>query len=460
MVKPRGLDGPPVRIVDVPADDAIDAADDAVEALLEEGWDPGQIALLATGRRHPEQVNVVEHGGHAAYWDAFFAEEDVFYGHVLGFKGLERQVVVLAVNGVRDAGRAREMLYTGLSRARVLLVVVGDRSWIEQVGGEAVRKRLAKAEVWSPSAETVAARRPAAARHTDSMSAVVVGPVERLRVRLGDALFTKVAGPDGDVARDRIHLTPGPRWFPPGSPIRRVHGDAAMFVGGLRALLLQSLHPLAMAGVAGHSGYRSDPWGRLARTSTFLAFATFATIADAEEMIERVRSVHERVRGKTPDGRPYRASDPHLLSWVHVAEADSFLAAHQRYGERRLTPSEVDEYLRQSARIARALGADVVPETRAELTACLEEYRPELEPTPEALDAARFLLREPPLPAPARPPYGMLGAGAVALLPPWAREMLDVETRFSRTLGGPAGAFAVRAVRWGMGTSERRDRTR
>lgn len=147
-VKPRGMDGPPVRIVDVPADDAIEVADDVVEALLDEGWEPGQVALLATGRRHPEQVNVVDHGGHAAYWDAFFAEEDVFYGHVLGFKGLERQVVVLAVNGVRDAERAREMLYTGLSRARVLLVVVGERSWIEDVGGEAVRKRLAKAEVW------------------------------------------------------------------------------------------------------------------------------------------------------------------------------------------------------------------------------------------------------------------------------------------------------------------------
>ncbi|ANC32156.1 Nuclease-related domain protein [Isoptericola dokdonensis DS-3] len=151
-VRPRGLDGAPVRIVDVPADRALDAADDAVEALLDEGWEPGQVALLATGRRHPEQINVVGTSGHAAYWDDFFAGTDVFYGHVLGFKGLERQVVVLAVNGVRDAARAREMLYTGLSRARTLLVVVGDRSWIEDVGGEGVRKRLAKAEVWDGTA--------------------------------------------------------------------------------------------------------------------------------------------------------------------------------------------------------------------------------------------------------------------------------------------------------------------
>jgi len=149
-ITPRGMDGPPVRVVDVPAAEAVGAADDAVEALLGEGWETGQVALLATGRRHPQQVNEVEAGGHAAYWDAFFAEDDVFYGHVLGFKGLERPAVVLAVNGVRDAARAREMLYTGLSRARSLLVVVGDRSWIEEVGGEAVRRRLARAQVWSP----------------------------------------------------------------------------------------------------------------------------------------------------------------------------------------------------------------------------------------------------------------------------------------------------------------------
>ncbi len=149
VVKPRGLDGPLVRVVDVPATAALEAADDAVEALLEEEWPPGDVALLATGRRHPEQVNEVALGGYAEYWDAFFAAEDVFYGHVLGFKGLERPVVVLAVNGVRDLGRAREMLYTGLSRARTLLVVVGDRQWIEEVGGEAVRRRLEKAEVWA-----------------------------------------------------------------------------------------------------------------------------------------------------------------------------------------------------------------------------------------------------------------------------------------------------------------------
>ncbi|WP_166844749.1 oxygenase MpaB family protein [Isoptericola sp. BMS4] len=280
-------------------------------------------------------------------------------------------------------------------------------------------------------------------------------PVERVRLRLGDVLFAKVAGPDAEAVRDRIHLTPGPRWFAPDSPIGRVHADASMFVGGLRALLLQSLHPLAMAGVAGHSGYRGDPWGRLERTATFIATTTFATTADAQAAVDRVRAVHERVRGKAPDGRPYRAGEPHLLTWVHAAEADSFLAAHQRFGERPLTDAEADEYVAQAATVARALGAVVVPETVADLRATIEDYRPELEATPAALDAASFLLREPPLPTAARPPYALLAAGAVSLLPSWARASLHVDTRFRRTFGRPAGALAVRAVRWGMGTSER-----
>lgn len=280
-------------------------------------------------------------------------------------------------------------------------------------------------------------------------------PVERLRLRLGDVLFEKVSGADGVAVRDRIHLTPGPRWFAPDSPVGRVHADASMFVGGLRALLLQSLHPLAMAGVAGHSGYRGDPWGRLERTATFLATTTFGTADDAQAMIDRVRSVHDRVRGKAPDGRPYRARDPHLLTWVHAAEADSFLTAHQRFGERPLTGGEADEYVAQAARVARALGAVVVPETVAELRETIEAYRPELEASDAALDTVRFLLREPPLPRAARPPYALLAAGAVSTLPAWARDALDVDTWFRRTLGGPAGTLATRAVRWGMGTSER-----
>src|SRR5258707_12728111 len=130
-----------------------------------------------------------------------------------------------------------------------------------------------------------------------------------VRQTLGRSLFGMVAGPDGPANRARIHRAPGTRWFDDDRPIRRVHADASMFVGGLRALLLQSLHPLAMAGVAEHSDYRGDPWGRLQRTSTFLAETTFGCAADAQRAVDKVRGIHRRVRGVAPDGTPYEASD-------------------------------------------------------------------------------------------------------------------------------------------------------
>ncbi|GMA32030.1 oxygenase MpaB family protein [Litorihabitans aurantiacus] len=280
----------------------------------------------------------------------------------------------------------------------------------------------------------------------------ITTPVARARARVGHALFTKVAGEDGYDSRRRIHETPGPRWFEAGSPIQRVHGDASMFVGGLRALLLQSLHPLAMAGVAGHSGYRGDPWGRLERTSTFLAVTTFATAEDAQQMVDRIRAVHERVRGKAPDGRPYRASDPHLLTWVHIAEIDSFLRAHQRHGSAPLTPTEADEYVAQTARVARALGAEEVPTTTAGLADALASYRAELGATEAAVDTAHFLLREPPLAWASRQPYRLIAAGAIGLMPDWTRAELKLGGPRGDGLRRVGGGVATRTIRWGMST--------
>lgn len=253
-----------------------------------------------------------------------------------------------------------------------------------------------------------------------------MGLVGDARARLDAAIFTKVAGPDAFEKRERIHHAPGPRWFPAGSAIRRVHDNHSMYPGGIRALLLQSLHPLAMAAVAQHSGYRSDVWGRLARTSTFLATTTFGTAEDAQLAVDVVRAVHARISGVAPDGRAYRADDPHLLTWVHVAEIDSFLTAHSVYGRDRLTRAQQDAYVAQAATIAQKLGAADVPTTTAGLAATIERYRPELAATPDALDVARFLLKEPPVPRVVRPGYAVLAAGAVDLLPAWAREMLGL----------------------------------
>lgn len=279
-----------------------------------------------------------------------------------------------------------------------------------------------------------------------------MNPLSEARRRANDALFARVAGPEGRAAQERIHRTPGPRWFPPGSPIRRVHGDASMYLGGVRALLLQSLHPLAMAAVADHSGFRGDPWGRLARTSTFVAQTTFATAEDAERAVAIVRAVHGRISGTAPDGRPYRADDPHLLTWVHVAEIDSFLLAHQQYGTTALTAPEQDEYVAQAATVARRLGGADVPTTKQELDSTIDRYRTELEATTAALDTTRFLLKQPPVPVLLRPPYGVLTSAGVDLLPGWAREQLGLQGRLPRPVAGAlallGGKAMVGGLRW------------
>ncbi|QJW36012.1 oxygenase MpaB family protein [Cellulosimicrobium protaetiae] len=274
--------------------------------------------------------------------------------------------------------------------------------------------------------------------------------VERARGAAERAIFLRVAGPDATATRARIRRTPGPRWFRPGSPVQRVHGDASMFVGGLRALLLQSLHPLAMAGVAAHSGYRGDPWGRLQRTSTFIAVTTFGTAEDAERAVAAVRAVHERVRGRSPDGRPYRASDPDLLRWVHVAETQSFLVAHQSFGRDPLDARGCDEYVAQAAVVGRALGVVDAPRTRSALDAAVEGYRPALSLTPAATDAARFLLLEPPLPWFVRPAYAGLAVAARESLPAWARAGMPRVRGLPARWARPAGAVVTRSIRWAL----------
>lgn len=148
---PRGGTGLPVRRVECFTDDALNAADDCVEALMDEGWSNNQIALLTTKSRHPAHLEHVDAGTIADYWLDFHANKDVFYGHVLGFKGLERSAVVLCVNGFKDMERAAEQLYVGLSRARSLLVVVGDSTLLEEAGGRELKSALSRAELWEPS---------------------------------------------------------------------------------------------------------------------------------------------------------------------------------------------------------------------------------------------------------------------------------------------------------------------
>ena len=276
-------------------------------------------------------------------------------------------------------------------------------------------------------------------------------PTAALQRRLGLALRSRVAGDDAPERAKRIWGAEGERWFTPEDPIWRINQDASMFPGGIAALLLQSLHPSAMAGVAGHSGYKGDPWGRLQRTSHYLAVTTFGTVEDAEQAIAHVRSVHRRVRGKDELGHRYAADDPHLLRWVHVAEIWSFLNAFQAYAAEPLTAAEADLYVEQTGRAATLLGATDLPTTVAGLDEVIAGYRPELRATKAAMEATRFMLLNPPVPLAARPGYALIAAGGVALLPSWARRELRLPVHGAGlAVASRAGGWSTALVRWGM----------
>jgi uncharacterized protein (DUF2236 family) len=274
--------------------------------------------------------------------------------------------------------------------------------------------------------------------------------VEAVRHALAQALQQRVIGDNAEEKRNAIMFSEGPRWFAADRPIHRVHSDSSMFIGGMRALLLQSLHPLAMAGVAQHSDYRNDPWGRLQRTADFLAATTFGPAHQAQLTIDRIKAVHRTVTGNARDGRPYSASDPHLLRWVHVAEVDSFLRAHQTYGAHPLTEHEADMYVEDMAVIARALGVPAPPVSVRGLRDQLAMFRHELQSTPEARDVARYLLIEPPIDLTTRIPYSLIAAAAVATLPVWARAELRLPYLpvTERAVVKPIGHLIASTIRW------------
>ena len=218
-------------------------------------------------------------------------------------------------------------------------------------------------------------------------------------------------------------------YFPVDGVARVVHGDlASMLVGGLGSLFFQMLHPLAMAGVAQHSRYQDDPRGRLLQTANFIGTTTYGSRGAAWAAIERVRAVHEAVRGVADDGRPYDANDPHLLAWIHACEASMFLAAYRRFGRRTLSDGDADAYVAEMAHRARDLGAESPPTTVDELHAQILAFRPELRLSADGVTARDFIARG-VLDERGRRAYRLLVRSAFALLPPWGRELLGVENR-------------------------------
>ena len=236
--------------------------------------------------------------------------------------------------------------------------------------------------------------------------------------------------------------------FVKDTPIRLVHADiVAMMVGGIRGLLLQMLHPHALQGVLDHSNFRSDMHGRLRRTARFIAVTTFGHRDDATAAIERVNRIHASVGGTLPDGTPYSATDPRTLAWVHVAEATSFLAAYLRHVRPDMPGADQDEYYRQFAVIAKALGADPIPTNRLEAETIFRELRSDLSTSPQAREIADLVLSQRPEGAPPAV-QALLGSEAVALLPPFARSMLGLERP-------GLSALPARAATWGMGKTLR-----
>lgn len=251
-----------------------------------------------------------------------------------------------------------------------------------------------------------------------------------------------------------------PGLFGPESVCWRVHADfTAMMVGGISALMLQSLHPLALAGVWDHSTFRTDMLGRLRRTATFVAGTTFGNRHDALALIERVKRIHLAVEGVAPDGRPYRASNPALLTWVHVAEVSRFLAAHLRYVDPALPVSEQDRYYAETARIAEMLGASAVPSSCNEIEAYLKGMQPALEAGPRVQEVVAILARAAPRGALMRPAGKLMFDAGVDLLPDWAQQMIGFSAL--ARLRGRLARSGVRAVapvfRWALvnGASKR-----
>jgi uncharacterized protein (DUF2236 family) len=289
-------------------------------------------------------------------------------------------------------------------------------------------------------------------RHREPIDA----PISQLRL----AVLRMVGGAFGSLPLDLSEFAEpagDPGLFGPGSMPWRVHADLpSMLIGGLSALMLQSLHPLAMAGVEQHSNMHEDYRGRLYRTGRFVGGTVFGAMPFVEQLISQVRGIHDHVHGVAPDGRPYSANDPQLLTFVHTAEVWSFLRGYQRHSLRPLLAAERDEYLDQMAEVAIRLGATQVPRSAAEVRRYFQLVRPELAATPGSLGAVAFLRRPPELESVAGlAVQRVVFEASVELLPGWSRRMLGLTRRPpASSLSAPIAASGLGAVlRWATGES-------
>lgn len=241
-------------------------------------------------------------------------------------------------------------------------------------------------------------------------------------------------------------------FFGPDSITWRIHADPAFSVGGIRALLLQALHPVAMAGVDTFSeGFKTEPWARLTRTAEYVATLTFGTRREALRAVRRVRGIHRhKTDTEVTTGRTYRVDDPDLLLWVHACEVDSLLSVARRAGVP-LTDADADAYVAEQVVAGELVGCTPgeVPSTVAELDAYFDRVRPQLALTEPARRGLQFVV-VPPMPGwvqlltPARPAWAGLASLGLATLPRWARAMYGLP---ALGLTEPATTAAVKAFR-------------
>ncbi len=234
----------------------------------------------------------------------------------------------------------------------------------------------------------------------------------------------------------------------PDSVSWKVLGDAAVFIGGVRALLVQSAHPEVVAGVEDHSTYREDPLGRLSRTSVYVTETTYGAMPEVEAAVETVRMAHRPVRGTSERDRPYSAGHPAMAAWVHNVLTDSFLSAYQSFGPEPLSMAEADSFVAEQARIGALLGADPLPLTASELSAWILDHPDRTRSNGQ--ESAISFLRSPPLSPPVKAGYRLVFDAAVTTIPPEIRTQLDLDSA-GRTAS--AGGATVKALRWALGAS-------
>lgn len=280
------------------------------------------------------------------------------------------------------------------------------------------------------------------------MAADQLTPIEGIRRELQRTVRGYITGEPHGVAGSAS----ADSWFGPESITWLVHSDWSTIIGGVESLFVQTLHPPTMSGVADHSNYRSDPFGRLHRTAQFVGVTTYGSADDAEKAVQRIRTIHGRVTGTTPNGTPYEANDPHNLGWVHATEVDGFLRAFQRYGSVGLSDRDADRYVEEMARVGEALGVQNAPRSVVALQETLRSYLPELSYDRQARQAVRWLMF-PPNSTIAQGAYLMILGAALNLLPGWARRKLWLPPNLPLVgdrLVAPAAKSLIRALDWIM----------